>query len=150
MSPAPAHPNLPRLEKLAHWLDDLIRIPGTRIRIGLESLIGLIPGLGDIAGLLMGGYVVLEAHRMGAPGELKLRMLRNVALDALAGLVPVLGDLFDFAYRSNRRNLEMLLAHYRPAPVAAAAVTPSAWRWLRLALTLALAVGLGWWFWQRA
>jgi hypothetical protein len=142
------HPALQRIEKLAHWLDEIVRIPGTRIRIGLESIIGLIPGVGDIAGLAMGGYLVLEAHRLGAPSELKLRMLRNVALDALVGAVPVAGDLFDFAYRSNRRNLQMLLGHYRPQ--AAASAPPPGWRWLRLGLLLALALGLGWWIWGRA
>lgn len=144
MNPTP-HPNLPRIEKLAHLLDDLIRIPGTRIRIGLESLIGLIPGIGDLVGLIMGGYVVIEAHRMGAPGALKLRMLRNVAVDALAGLVPVLGDLFDFAYRSNRRNLQMLLDHYRPQP--APLPQRSALRH-RLVWLLAVGLsGLGIWYW---
>lgn len=113
MNPAP-HPSLQRVEKLAYWLDEFITIPGTRFKIGLESLVGMIPVVGDFAGLVMGGYVVVEAHRLGAPNELKLRMIRNVALDGLIGLVPVLGDFFDFAYRSNRRNVQMLLAHYRP------------------------------------
>ena len=148
MNPVPP-PALQRLEKLSHWLDDAIRIPGTRFRIGLESIIGLIPGIGDIAGLLMGGYVVVEAHRMGAPGDLKLRMLRNVAIDALAGLVPVFGDLYDFAYRSNRRNLQMLFDHYQPksAPLHPAAATGR-----RLALVVAMLLcGLGaWWLWARS
>lgn len=147
MNPAP-HPNLQRIEKLAHLLDELIRIPGTRIKIGLESLIGLIPGIGDLAGLLMGGYVVVEAHRMGAPGELKLRMLRNVALDALAGLVPVVGDLFDFAYRSNRRNLQMLLDHYRPQTPSVPRRSPGT-RLLVLAAWI-LALAGGWWLWKHA
>ncbi|MDP3859667.1 MAG: DUF4112 domain-containing protein [Stagnimonas sp.] len=147
MTPAPpTPPNLQRIETLAYWLDELIRIPGTRFRIGLESLIGLIPGVGDLAGLLMGGYVVIEAHRMGAPGELKLRMIRNVALDAVAGLVPVFGDLYDFAYRSNRRNLQLLLDHYRPA-AAPPQRLPRRRRWLS-ALLFLLGVGLLWWFWS--
>ena len=146
MTPAPpTPPNLRRIETLAYWLDELIRIPGTRFRIGLESLIGLIPGVGDLAGLLMGGYVVIEAHRMGAPGELKLRMIRNVALDAVAGLVPVFGDLYDFAYRSNRRNLQLLLDHYRPATSAPQRL-PHRRRWVP-ALLLLLAAGLLWWLW---
>lgn len=146
MTPAPpTPPNLQRIETLAYWLDELIRIPGTRFRIGLESLIGLIPGVGDLAGLLMGGWVVIEAHRMGAPGELKLRMIRNVALDAVAGLVPVFGDLYDFAYRSNRRNLQLLLDHYRPA-AAMPERLPRRRRWLS-ALLFLLAAGLLWWLW---
>lgn len=149
MNPAPTpHPALQRLEKLSHWLDDAIRIPGTRIRIGLESIIGLIPGIGDIAGLVMGGYVVIEAHRMGAPGELKLRMLRNVAIDALAGLVPVVGDLYDFAFRSNRRNLQMLFEHYQPKSASLPQRRPA--RRLAVVLLLVLAVAGGWWFWSHS
>jgi len=144
MNPAP-HPSLQRVEKLAYWLDEFITIPGTRFKIGLESLVGMIPVVGDFAGLVMGGYVVVEAHRLGAPNELKLRMIRNVALDGLIGLVPVLGDFFDFAYRSNRRNVQMLLAHYRPA--APPPAPWPGWRWFRgLAL---LAVGVGVWYWLR-
>ena len=68
----------------------------------------MIPVVGDVAGLVMGGYVVVEAHRLGAPRDLKWKMIRNVVLDGAIGLVPVLGDFFDFAYRSNRRNVQML------------------------------------------
>ena len=93
----------------------------------------------------MGGWVVIEAHRIGAPGELKLRMIRNVALDAVAGLVPVFGDLYDFAYRSNRRNLQLLLDHYRPA-AAMPERLPRRRRWLS-ALLFLLAAGLLWWLW---
>lgn len=147
MNTAPVpHAALRRLEKLSHWLDDAIRIPGTRFRIGLESLIGLIPGIGDIAGLIMGGYVVVEAHRMGAPGELKLRMIRNVAIDALAGVIPVFGDLYDFAYRSNRRNLKMLFEHYQPKSAPLPRTRP--FGRLALILLLGLAVAGGWWFWK--
>lgn len=141
MNPVPP-PGLDRVEKLSRLLDEAFRIPGTRIRVGLDSLIGLIPGVGDLAGLLVGGYVVYEAHRIGAPGELKLRMVRNVAVDALVGLVPVLGDLFDVAFRSNRRNVQMLLQHYRPATLAR---PPRKAPWLT-ALLAAAAIGglLGW------
>jgi hypothetical protein len=141
MNPAP-HPSLQRVEKLAYWLDEFITIPGTGFKIGLESLIGLIPGVGDVAGLVMGGYVVVEAHRLGAPSELKLRMIRNVVLDGAIGLVPVLGDLFDFAYRSNRRNVQLLLAHYRP--VAAEVKTAPRRRGWLLVGVLALAGILLW------
>lgn len=143
MNPAP-HPSLQRVEKLAYWLDEFITVPGTRFKIGLESLVGMIPVVGDVAGLLMGGYVVVEAHRLGAPAELKWKMVRNVVLDGAIGLVPVLGDFFDFAYRSNRRNVQLLLGHYRPA--APAARTWRGWRWLRLAALLAATAGAWYWF----
>lgn len=142
MNPVPPH-GLHRVERLARLLDEAFRIPGTRIRLGLDALVGLIPGVGDVAGLLMGSYVVLEAHRLGAPGELKLRMARNVAVDALVGLVPVFGDLYDVAYRSNRRNVQMLLDHYRPAPARPVA---RASRWLPALLGAVLIGGLvAWW-----
>ncbi|TAJ52503.1 MAG: DUF4112 domain-containing protein [Nevskiaceae bacterium] len=144
MNPAP-HPSLQRVEKLAYWLDEFITIPGTRFKIGLESLVGMIPVVGDFAGLVMGGYVVVEAHRLGAPNELKLRMIRNVALDGAIGLVPVLGDFFDFAYRSNRRNVQMLLAHYRPAAPVIGGGRRSWWPWL-LAVMLAATL---YWVWGR-
>ena len=144
-NPAPAAA-LARLEKLAHWLDDAIPIPGTRFKLGLESLIGLIPGAGDVAGLLLGGWVIVEAHRAGAPAALKWTMARNTAADALIGLVPVLGDVFDFAYRSNRRNLHLLLNHLRPAPAPVAAPRP---RWALGLVAAGISAGLLWWLWLR-
>ena len=132
-----------RIERLALWLDDIFRIPGTRIRIGLESLIGLVPVIGDAAGLLMGSYVVFEAHRLGAPMELKLKMARNVIVDAVIGLVPVLGDLFDFAFRSNRRNVDLLLGHLRPqlAPPLNRRIAV----WLPVLLAIAVGALAAWW-----
>lgn len=146
MNPAPP-PSLQRVEKLAYWLDEFITIPGTRYKIGLESLIGMIPVVGDVAGLVMGGYVVVEAHRLGAPRDLKWKMIRNVVLDGAIGLVPVLGDFFDFAYRSNRRNVQMLLAHYRPA--AANPARSRFWSRLGRLTLLALVAGLAYWLWPR-
>ncbi|ROH86537.1 DUF4112 domain-containing protein [Stagnimonas aquatica] len=140
MNPAP-HPSLQRVEKLAYWLDEFITVPGTRFKIGLESLVGMIPVVGDVAGLLMGGYVVVEAHRLGAPAELKWKMVRNVALDGAIGLVPVLGDFFDFAYRSNRRNVQLLLGHYRPSALQRKAA-PRRFRWLLLGLLLLAGLAL--------
>lgn len=109
---------LHRVERVAKVLDEAIRIPGTGIKVGLDAVIGLIPGIGDAAGLAIGSWFIYEAHRLGAPLELKLKMARNVAIDAVSGLVPVLGDIVDVAYRSNRRNLELLRKHFRPAEPA--------------------------------
>ncbi len=100
-----------RLERLTYWLDDRFRIPGTRWRIGLDFLIGLIPVGGDIAGGLMSLWLVNEARRIGAPRALIGRMLGNVGIELLVGLVPVLGDLFDAYWKSNRRNLRLLTEH---------------------------------------
>lgn len=96
------------LERLAWWLDDSFRIPGTNRRVGLDGLIGLIPGVGDTATTAIAAYIVYRAWRMGAPGHVLARMGGNVAIDFLVGSVPVLGDVFDLAFKANRRNLELL------------------------------------------
>ena len=98
-------------------MDDAVRIPGTNFRIGLDALLGLIPGVGDVAGGATTAYTILAAHRMGAPKAVLVRMLINVLLDTVVGSVPVLGDLFDASYRANRRNVN-LIEKYAGAPVA--------------------------------
>lgn len=109
-----------RVSRLAHWLDNAVSIPGTRFRFGLDSLIGLIPGLGDVAGMLLGGTILTEAYRAGAPNPLMLRMVGNLATDGLLGAVPVVGDLFDVAFRSHSRNARLLLDHLDEPPAATA------------------------------
>lgn len=97
-----------RLEWFARWSDDVFRLPGTRIRVGLEPLIGLLPGVGDAAGLVVSAYIPLEAWRVGAPWRLIGLLLVNIAFDAILGTIPLAGDLFDFAYKANRRNVRLL------------------------------------------
>ncbi len=97
-----------KLERLAWYLDSSIKIPGFNARFGLDGLLGLIPGVGDTIGALVSSVVISEAARMGAPKVLLLKMAFNVALDALAGTVPVLGDLFDFVWKANQRNVQLL------------------------------------------
>lgn len=97
-----------RLDHLATLLDNSIRIPGTRIRVGLDGLIGLVPGIGDSLMLLAGLYVVLRARMLGAPMSIVLQMLVNLALDFVVGSVPVLGDIFDIAFKANIRNVDLL------------------------------------------
>ncbi len=97
-----------RARALARVLDDLIRIPGTNIGVGLDPIIGLIPGVGDMIGGLMSGYILMVAAREGAPASVLARMLGNIALDSLVGVVPVVGDLFDVGMKSNRRNVDLL------------------------------------------
>lgn len=106
-----------RARVLARALDSAIRIPGTNVRFGLDAVLGLVPGLGDVAGAALGGYLVLLGSRLGAPKPVLARMLLNVALDTLAGVVPVAGDLFDVAWKSNMRNMA-LLERYIAKPVA--------------------------------
>lgn len=100
-----------RLRRLAYLLDDRFAIPGTRYRIGLDGLIGLVPGIGDGVTTLLALYIVLEARRLGLPLSKLGRMGINVGLDAVLGAVPLVGDLFDVAWKSNRRNLALLLDH---------------------------------------
>lgn len=97
-----------RARALARLLDTAVRVPGTNIRFGLDSVLGLVPGFGDFAGAALSGYVILTAARAGAPNTLLARMLANVGIDALVGAVPVLGDLFDIAFKANVRNAALL------------------------------------------
>ena len=110
-SPAMNDARLAHLRRLAHWLDDGIRIPGTRLRFGLDPLIGLVPGLGDAAGAALAGWIVIEAAWSGASAATLARMAVNVAVDALVGSIPVAGDVFDFGWKANMRNVALLERH---------------------------------------
>lgn len=99
------------MERAAWLLDDAIRVPILNRRIGLDPLIGLIPGAGDTVAALMAATTLLSALKHGIPGVTIARMGVNIALDYLIGLVPLLGDLGDFAFKANRRNLELLRRH---------------------------------------
>ena len=129
-----------RLQRLARLWDSAIRIPGTQVRVGLDPLVGLIPGLGDAAGALVSAYIVLEAARFDLPASTLLRMLANVAIDALLGTVPVVGDIFDVAWRANLRNVA-LIEHHLADPHAAHRASRF---WLVLVVAaLVLLAGLG-------
>lgn len=93
---------------IARLLDDAVPIPGTNVRVGLDALLGLLPGVGDVTGLVFGGYLVMLAARAGAPGSVVARMIVNLALDTAIGAVPLLGDVADIAWKANRRNLALL------------------------------------------
>lgn len=99
---------LARARALTRLLDSAATIPGTGIRFGLDPILGLVPGLGDIAGAVLAGYLVLLAQRLGAPRSVVLRMLANVAVDTAGGTVPLIGDAFDVAFKSSSRNLALL------------------------------------------
>ena len=100
-----------RIERLAALLDTRFVIPFTRFRVGADSIIGLAPGIGDIATTALSLYIVYEAHKLGAPKHVLARMLGNVAIDGVIGAVPVAGDLFDVLWRANRRNVRILREH---------------------------------------
>jgi hypothetical protein len=97
-----------RMDALATLLDTAVVLPGTSIRFGLDALIGLVPGIGDTITTAMSLWIVHEAHQLGAPGHVIVRMLGNVALDSVVGAVPLIGDAFDVMWRSNRRNMRLL------------------------------------------
>lgn len=105
-------PGLRRLRKLAWLLDNSVSIGGGR-RIGLDPLIGLIPGVGDWVGAGLSLYIVYEAARLGVPARIVAVMLGNVAMEATFGAIPIAGDLFDFAWKANARNLQLVERHYR-------------------------------------
>ena len=108
---AAVHASRRRLERLSTLFDSALRLPGTRWRIGLDSLVGLVPVVGDVIGLALSGFIVYEGVRIGAPRPLLLKMTAYAALDAVAGLVPVVGDLMDFAFKANRLNARLLNEH---------------------------------------
>jgi hypothetical protein len=104
-------PRLKHLHRLSYWLDSAIAIPGTRYRIGLDPIIGLIPGGGDTVGLVLSSFIVLEAAQMGASKSLLGKMVFNVLLETLLGTLPIAGDIFDAAWKSNVKNLQLLEKH---------------------------------------
>lgn len=97
-----------RIARLEHALEGLVRVPLIGRRIGLDAVVGLMPGAGDAAMALLGLYLVWEARNLGASRTTLLRMLANVGVDAAIGSVPVAGDVFDLFFRSNRRNLKLV------------------------------------------
>jgi len=108
---ATSSPSFAALSKFAHWLDAGIRVPGTNLRFGLDPILGLIPGGGDAAGAVLAGWIIVEAVRLGASRATLLRIAGNVALDAALGAVPFIGDVFDFAWKANLRNVALLERH---------------------------------------
>ena len=96
------------LDLLSHLLDDFLRIPGTQIRFGLDGIVGLIPGIGDVLGAMASWIIILAAWLRGVPRVTLARMLANVAIETIVGTVPVLGDAFDIAWKANRRNFALL------------------------------------------
>ena len=124
---------LERMRRVGWLLDNSIPIPGTRYSLGIDQLIGLVPGIGDLIGGALSLYIIVEAYRMGVPRTLLARMGWNVAVDTLVGEVPILGDLFDIGFKANIRNLALLDGYFqRPAQVQRAS------RWVIALLVLGL------------
>lgn len=103
---------LARMDSLAKLMDSQFKIPGTNIRFGLDALIGLIPGAGDFATFLVSGYMMLTLAKNGASGFVLARMALNVLADSLIGAIPIIGDIFDVAFRANARNMKLMHEHF--------------------------------------
>ena len=100
-----------RLERFSKLTDSSISIPFTKFNIGLEAVIGLIPVIGDAAGLILSSYVLVEAQRLGVSKRIKTKMIINMLIDFVGGLVPFFGDIFDAFFKANTRNTRLLKKH---------------------------------------
>ena len=136
-APADARRRLNRLRSLAWFLDRSIPI-GSKWRIGVDPLLGLLPGIGDWIGAMLSVYVIYEGARLGMPTTVITRMAGNVLVETIIGAVPVVGDLFDFAWQANTRNLALIDKHYHPTR------EPRSLRriWFALALVAVLVIAL--------
>lgn len=103
--------DLVALRNFARLMDEAFPIPGTNIRVGLDALIGLVPGIGDVVGGVMSTWIIVGALRHRVPARIILRMILNVVIDLLFGAVPVAGDVFDFLFEENMRNMRLLELH---------------------------------------
>ena len=122
------------LRKVAQILDSAFVVPGTSYRVGLDPILGLVPGLGDLVSPLFTIGILWQARELALPRIVQLRMIVNVAIDSLVGAVPMIGDLFDFAWKANTMNLALLERHAQEERTA------SAGDWLFVILMVALVV----------
>lgn len=114
-----------QLDRLARLLDSRFGVPGTRFSFGWDSIVGLIPGIGDTLALAPSAYLVWKAHQLGVPRSTLIRMAANTGIDFAVGTVPIVGDVFDAFYKANRRNVALLRRHIDPdAPHDGVATAP--------------------------
>ncbi|WP_286830818.1 MULTISPECIES: DUF4112 domain-containing protein [Kordiimonas] len=99
---------LKRVHRLARLLDSQFRIPGTNIRFGLDSIVGLLPVAGDTVTATLAAYIIFEAFRIGVRRTIIVRMLGNLVIDWVVGSIPVIGDLFDVGFKANQRNIRLI------------------------------------------
>lgn len=130
-----------RLQMLARLMDNAVQIPGTSVRVGLDGLLGLIPGAGDTASALVSVFILSEARRLGIPRLTLHRMAANVLLDAVVGTVPFAGDVFDVYWKANHRNVELLKRHLESSG-GAQAPTNRRSDWLFFAGLIALLIAI--------
>ncbi len=106
-------PDLKWVDKITHVMDSKFKIPGTDFRFGLDPILGLVPGLGDATSLAISGSLIYYMARFGASKKLVMMMIGNVILDATIGSIPILGNIFDFTYKANQRNVNMLRRYHQ-------------------------------------
>jgi hypothetical protein len=127
----------PDLRALARWMDSVFEIPGLGIRIGLDPILGLVPGLGDALTTLVSLYILSSARRYGVPRVTLVRMAANIAIDLALGSLPIFGDMFDVFWKSNVRNVALLERHLRATPTGQRRAKSGDWLFLAgLALVL--------------
>jgi hypothetical protein len=114
--PADVERRLKRLRRLATLMDAAIVIPGTRVRLGVDAAIGLIPGAGDAVSAAISSYIVIQAAQLGVPTPVLARMVLNIGIDFVIGTVPALGDAFDVLWRANLMNVDLIERHFGVAP----------------------------------
>lgn len=111
VSAADLEMSVARLDALATVMDSAIRIPGTAVTIGVDALLGLLPGIGDAISASISSYLIWEAKRLGVSKFVLARMAGNVAVDTVIGAIPFAGDIFDVAYKANKKNVALLKKH---------------------------------------
>jgi hypothetical protein len=131
------------LEQLSRWMDGLFRVPGTGWRFGLDALVGLVPGVGDFATTAVSLYILASGVRYRVPKVTLLRMAANVGVDYLAGSIPFVGDLFDFYWKSNQKNVELLRERATATPEEARHGRASDWLFLAVIVLVLLAILVG-------
>jgi len=133
-----------RVRRVAHWLDEAFRIPGTRFRVGLQPIIGMVPVVGDLLGLALSGFPIQQAIVLGAPRLVVVRMIGVVLLNFLIGLLPGAGDIADAVFKANTRNLRLLETYLASlsSPPQAAPPHRRAGSWLVWVLTVMLGITL--------
>ncbi len=112
------HARIEQLRKIAELMDGQFVLPGTNIQFGLDAIIGLVPGIGDLVAGAFSIWLIHEARQLGAPRWLIARMVWNVAVDVTVGAVPVVGDMFDVAWKANRKNMALLSRHFHRTSAA--------------------------------
>jgi hypothetical protein len=135
LTPLQEH-KLAGLRQIARLLDSAWSLGQGNVRVGLDPILGLIPGLGDLVSPLFAGAILLQARELGIPRLVQLHMVLNVAVDALFGLLPIVGDVFDVVWKANDRNMELLDAH------AYEVRRPGAADWLFVGVAVIILAGL--------